>query len=152
MEKLPGARVDVRILVGLVETEQHEVTGTDQPAVEFDILACVAGDDAGVGGGEPQNRLEHRRVSLGRHSVSSGGCGSKPRNDADRTSATSVRGFARCGEHLGGIAPRLDAAIDVLHRARRVTRTPGITRQMVQLPALLNDARLQPAIAAVAGD
>ncbi|MFL6120837.1 tetratricopeptide repeat protein [Actinophytocola sp.] len=76
----------------------------------------------------------------------------RSRQDQRDFGALDMEGFARCGEHLGGIAPRLDAAIDVLHRARRVTRAPGITRQMVQLLTLFNDARLQPAIAAVVGD
>lgn len=76
----------------------------------------------------------------------------RSRRDERDFGALDMEGFARCGEHLGRAAPPLEAAIDVFHRARRVTRAPGITRQMVQLLTLFNDARLQPAITAAAGD
>jgi tetratricopeptide (TPR) repeat protein len=76
----------------------------------------------------------------------------RSRRDKRDFGALDMEGFARCGEHLGRAAPPLDAAIDVFHRARRVTRAPGITGQMVQLLTLFNDARLHPAIMAAAGD
>jgi tetratricopeptide (TPR) repeat protein len=65
--------------------------------------------------------------------------------------ALDMEGLARCGEHVGRGEQPLDAAIAVFRQARRVTRAPGITGQMVQLLTLFHDTRLQPAIAAVIG-
>jgi tetratricopeptide (TPR) repeat protein len=75
------------------------------------------------------------------------------RRDRRDFGALDMEGFARCGEHLRRVSPpSLRPAIDIFHEARRLTRAPGMTAQLVQLLELFGDERLAPGIAAAAGD